>query len=167
MRTNEAPAGVGFGPGLNVAEGGSGLERQSGFGAGAFAAPQRLYVYDATSDGERFDLDHLYGSAAGAAHVPRDGRRRSSGYSEVMAFRLAGQKALQRLVDRSAPARPDQVPELDLLIMPETAIDRPRRRDPDPVATLAEIAGKGGYETKAHRQPPDVIITRWATRSAQ
>src|SRR5947199_7296864 len=77
---------------------------------------------------------------AGDAHMPRDrGPRRAD--PEIMALGLAGDQPVERFVHRLGAAMAQQLAQLDLLVVAETAIDRPRRRHPDAVAAGAEIAG--------------------------
>src|SRR5947209_20131135 len=93
--------------------------------------------------------------------MPRD-RGSGSFDAELMAFRLAGQQAIERAVDRFRTATAQQIAQLDLLVVTKASEDGARRGDADAVAAIAEIVGQRRDETQPHAQPFDCVIARRA-----
>jgi len=77
-------------------------------------------------------------------HVPGD-RGLGALNGELVPLRLAGEQALERCLDAIMPLGTENVPELDLLIMPEAAVDGSRGGHPDSVAPGAKITAQGRY----------------------
>jgi hypothetical protein len=74
-----------------------------------------------------------------------------------MPLQLARQQPVQGLVDSGRAAAPQQLAQLDLLVMPQASEHGSDRSHGDAVAAVAEIVRQGGDEAKTDPRPLTII----------
>jgi hypothetical protein len=112
---------------------------------------------------EAIDQNHLeWDSASCHAHVPRNCRCAAN--PEVVPPGLASQQPVEKLVNRLGTAGAERIAKLNLLVVAETAVDRPSGCDPDPIAAFTEIVGERRDETDPGTQFQHFIVTGRSAR---
>src|SRR5690606_15990971 len=94
------------------------------------------------------------------AHMPGDRRPRRRRDAEIVPSRPAAAQPAEQRRHRPGPAFAQRVAQPPLPVMPEAAIDRPGRGDPDAVAAVAEIVAERRDQAEPGAEPGDLVIAR-------